>query len=181
MLTITVSGSDFFNEETQKFFTSEDVMVELEHSLVSLSKWESTYEKPFLSTKDKTDTMVLDYVRMMVIGSEPSPEIFSELVKKHLVEINDYVEKKMTATWFNEPKKAKSSNEVITAELIYYWMISLGIPFECQYWHLNKLLTLIKVCNYKNMPKDQAPVQTMSIRDRRALNEERKKKLGTKG
>jgi hypothetical protein len=155
--------------------------MDLEHSLVSMSKWESKYEVPFLSTTDKTLEQTIDYIRMMVIGGNPPPEVFARITAEHINEINQYIGSKQTATWFsNEPRKTAPSREIITAELIYYWMISHNVPVEFQYWHLNRLLTLIKVCNVKNAPKEKlSPAE--SLRQRQELNEQRKREFGTTG
>jgi len=179
MLRLTIAKDELFNEETNSFVTSGGTVLELEHSLVSLSKWESKHEKPFLGSDDKTGEQVLDYVKMMIVGDEPPPEVFSRITEDEVDEINAYINAKMSATWFNE-KKEKSSKEIITAEIIYYWMISLGIPFECQDWHLNRLLTLIKVCNYKNAPK-KTMSKSDAARQQRELNEQRRSQMGTKG
>jgi hypothetical protein len=168
-----------YDETTKKFVVLESYEIELEHSLFSLSKWESKYEKPFLAEKEKTAEESLDYIKMMTLTPNVPPEIWLELSEKNLVQIQEYVAAKMTATWFSE-RANRPSTETITAELIYYWMVALQIPFECQYWHLNKLLTLVRVCNEKN-----APPKKMSKADaaaqQRALNAKRMQEYGTTG
>lgn len=180
MLRITIPLTESFNEETSEFVITEAHELVLEHSLVTLSKWESKWEKPFIDNNDKTDEMVLDYVRTMIQGEIPPEEILDKLSADNFDQIKNYIDAKMTATWFNEPKTSPGPKEVITAEIIYYWMISHGIPFECQEWHLNKLLTLIKVCNYKNAPKEKMnPAEAM--KSQRELNAQRRAELGTTG
>jgi hypothetical protein len=179
MLTIKVPGDEQFDERSQEFVTPAIAVLELEHSLAALSKWESKYEKPFLGNSDKTTDEVMDYVRMMILTEVPE-EIFSRLSEGNLSEINDYIDAKMTATWFPQAAASPRTNEVITAELIYYWMITFQIPFECQYWHLNRLFTLIQVCNVKNAkPKKMSRGEV--ARRNRELNAQRKAQLGTTG
>jgi len=178
MLRLKVVTAENFNEVAQQFVPAKTEMLELEHSLVSLSKWESKWEIPFLDNEKKTDEQVLDYVRMMYLGGDFPEEIIQKLTEKHYSEINGYINAKMTATWFSE-ESAQPSHDIITAELIYYWMIALGIPFDCQEWHLNRLLTLVKVCNLKNDPKGKHRSETAA--ERRQRNEQMKAKLGTKG
>lgn len=179
MLQLKVTTAEGFNEATNEFVSTGDVVLKLEHSLVSLSKWESKWEIPFLGDKEKTNEQVLDYIMMMFSGDEFPEGVLEHLNATHYKQINDYINAKMTATWFRE-ERHPDNGEIVTSELIYYWMIALGIPFECQYWHLARLLTLIKVCNLKNAPKKKMS-RADAIQRQRSLNEQRRRELGTKG
>src|SRR5205809_7310893 len=180
MLTIVVPGVEMFDEQSREFVMEGNVTLELEHSLVSLSKWESKYEKPFLGAEEKSISEILDYIKLMSVTPDVSADVWKKLSEENVSQIDEYIEAKMTATWFSEPPGAPKSRDVITAELIYYWMITFEIPFECETWHLNRLFTLIRVCNIK-----QAKPQNMSRAEiaarNRELNAQRRKQLGTRG
>lgn len=178
MLNIVVPDQEFFNEETQEFFTLKGQTLQLEHSLVSLSKWESKWNKPFLSKNEKTLKETIDYIRCMTITQNIKPYIYDMLTNENILDINKYIDSPMTATTFNVQNTP--SREIVTSEIIYYWMISLNIPLECQKWHLNRLLTLIRVCNLKNAPSKKMSKKEIMSRNA-ALNAARRKKLNTKG
>jgi len=180
MLKLTVPGVEHFDEATQEFVNVGDTVLELEHSLVSLSKWESIYEKPFLGATEKTTEEVVGYIRAMILTPEVPEEIFSRLTEANLSEINEYIDAKMTATWFNEAPGAPKSREIVTSELVYYWMVTFAIDWEAQYWHLNRLFTLIRVCNVKNAKPKKMSRSEIAARNRE-LNAQRKAQLGTKG
>ena len=180
MLTIEVLGDEFFNDATGEFVRKGGTFLELEHSLVSLSKWESIFEKPFLSQENKTPKEFLEYVKCMALTDNIPDDVFEALSEENFQEINTYIERKMTATWFSEQPGTPGSRDVITAELIYYWMIAFQIPFECENWHLNKLFTLIRVCNIKQSKPKKMSRSEIAQRNR-MLNEQRKAQLGTKG
>jgi hypothetical protein len=182
-ITITIPGVDLFDEEKKKFLTTKKQTIEIEHSLISLSKWEQKWKVPFLGNKTLTTEHTIDYIRCMCLTPNVPPEAFSALAYAPDVFklVNDYTFDSMTATWFNEHGPKKSSSEAITSEVIYYWLVALTIPFETQYWHLNRLLTLIKVANIKNDPKKKLMPIAEQQRQQRDLNAERRAKMGSKG
>lgn len=180
MLQITIPAVELFDENTNEFVSTKEQTLQLEHSLVSLDKWESKWCKPFLSKQDKTPEELLDYVKCMTTTQNVDPNVYRFLTDDNLRQINSYIEAPMTATTFSDDKNGKKSREVVTAELIYFWMISLNIPFECRKWHLNKLLTLVKVCNIKNQPPKKMSKKELMSRNA-ALNAVRRKQYNTNG
>lgn len=180
MLKIIVPATELWDEINEKFIYTKEQTLQLEHSLASLSKWESKWCKAFLGKQDKTDEEILDYVKCMTLTQNVNPDIYNQLSAANYAEINAYIEAPMTATCFSEEMMPKGNREVVTAELIYYWMITFNIPVEFQKWHLNKLLTLIRVCNVKNSsPKKRSRRELM--KRNAAVNAARRKRLNSKG
>lgn len=180
MLKITIPGGELFDESTNEFVYLKPQTIALEHSLVSLSKWESKWQKAFLTKSEKSYEESIDYIRCMTLTQNVDPMVYFRLTQKNLDQINEYISSPMTATKFFDDDKKENGREVVTAELIYYWMVALNIPFECQKWHLNRLFTLIKVCNIKNSPPKKRSKGEIARRNR-ALNEARRAKLNTRG
>jgi hypothetical protein len=180
MLKITVGGTESFDEATQEFVVVGGFELQLEHSLVSLSKWESEFEKPFLGQDEKTPEELLGYVKAMILNPEVPEGILLKLNEDNFAVINAYLNAKRSATWFNEAPGAPKSRETVTSELIYYWMTVFQIPFEAETWHLNRLFTLIRVCNVKSAKPTKMSRSEMAERNRR-LNEERRMQHKSKG
>ncbi len=180
MLTINLDKRDFYDDDRERFITFPAMVVDLEHSLASVSKWESIHKKPFLSGAEKTTEETFSYIRCMLLTPEVSDTFAEFLPNEEILRINEYVKNPSTATWFGETPGPKKSQEIITAEIIYYWMVSFTIPFECQYWHLDRLLTLIRVCEQKSNPgKKRSPAELAA--HNRALNEQRRAQYNTAG
>lgn len=180
MLKIVVLGDEYFNDETETFETVGDVELELEHSLISLSKWESKFKIPFLTQKPKTPQEIFAYIEAMIISPFSPGEILYRLSDKNIIEINEYIESPESATTFGSMPERKGVGEVITAELIYYWMVAFNIPFQCEYWHLNRLFALIRICNIKNAPPKKMARHEVASRNRE-LNAARRAQYNTRG
>ena len=180
MLQIFIPESEYFDEVNNEFVTVKAQTLQLEHSLISLSKWEAKWCKPFLSKQDKTYEETIDYIRCMTIQPNVDPAVYTRLTKQQIKEINDYITAPMTATFFTDKQQGNRSGEQVTNELIYYWMISAQIPFKCETWHLNRLLTLIRVCGAKNQPPKKMSKKATASQFA-ALNAARRQQLGTKG
>lgn len=180
MLQITIPPTEQWDESKNEFVYVKEQTLQLEHSLVSLSKWESKWNKAFLSKEEKTYEQTIDYIKCMTITQNVKPEVYYSLNPEHMDQIQKYIEAPMTATYFSEDPNQRSSREIITSELIYYWMIALNIPMDCQKWHLNRLLTLIRVCNIKNQPPKKMSKSQLANRNA-SLNAARRQKLNTSG
>ena len=180
MLQITIPATEQWDEYREEFITTKEQTLKLEHSLISVAKWESKWNKSFLSSKDKSAEEIIDYVRCMTLTPNVQSEIYSCLTTEQITEIFDYINAPMTATVLPKDLNRRSSREPITAELIYYWMISLNIPPEYEKWHLNRLITLIGVCNIKNQPPKKMNKRALMSRNS-ALNAARRKKFNSKG
>lgn len=181
MLTITIPAlPEAWDEQRQEFVQTKEQTLHLEHSLVSLSKWESKWHKAFLNKGEKSMEETLDYIRCMTITPNVDPNVYYRLTEKNVQQILDYINDPMTATTFYNDKQSGMSRETITSELIYYWMISLQIPVEFQKWHLNRLITLIRVCQIKNTPPKKMSKGEI-MRRNSALNAARRRQLNTRG
>ena len=179
MLQITIPAmNDLWDERNQQFLSIKDTTIQLEHSLLSISKWESKWNKSFINTKDKTEEELIDYIKCMTITKNVDPNIYVCLTAENIQEIVNYINAPMTATIIRDTEK--SSRETVTSELIYYWMISLNIPVKFEKWHLNRLITLIRVCSIKNQPAKKMSRGEIMQRNA-ALNAARKKRWNTKG
>lgn len=192
MLEIRINGCEYFDEEKREFFTTPDTVLCLEHSLISVSKWEAKWHKPFLhNSNNLTQEEIIDYIKFMTLANKKIDDnVYLTLSSENIQEIIDYIQNPMTATWFGEDRNKNNQaprrqKEIITSELIYYWMVALQIPFECQKWHLNRLLTLIRVCNVKNEeanPNTKRKMSKSELMSRNAaLNAQRRARMNTKG
>lgn len=179
MLKISIPSFEMFNNDTSEFIAVKGQTLQLEHSLVSLSKWESKWCKPFLSNDEKTFEETIDYIRCMTLTQNVNFDILHGITVDNDNQIKEYINAPMTATTFSNLKKTLNK-EIVTAEILYYWMIMFNIPFECQKWHLNRLITLINVCNIKNQPAKKMSRRELMNRNKE-LNASRKKQLNTKG
>ena len=181
MLQIQIAAARFFNEQTEEYVNAPAAMLRLEHSLISISKWESKWHKSFLASEGLTREEFLDYVRCMSLDRDPDPLVLSRIGNKEIKLILDYIHEPMTATTFSNVKDNGRRGQIVTSELIYYSMFKAGIPIECEKWHLNRLMTLIRICAIKDNPKGNKMNKAESARARAAVNEARRKRLGSKG
>lgn len=180
MLRITIPPAELWDRNRREFVYTKEQTLQLEHSLVSLSKWESRWQKPFLSQKQLSPEETLDYIRCMTLTQNVDPDIYNYLTDQNINDVTAYIRSPMTATTFSDKSSKTGKKEIVTSELIYYWMVALQIPFECQKWHLNRLLTLIRICNIKNQPPKKRSTSDI-LRSNAALNAARRKQLNSKG
>ena len=181
MLSITIPASEEFDSRNNEFINRKEQTIQLEHSLVSISKWESRWHKPFLADKNpKSSEEILDYIRCMTVTQNVDPSTYLYLTRDNYEKIQIYIDDPMTATTFNDMQQNRPSREIITSELIYYWMIAYQVPVEFEKWHLNRLLTLIRVCSIKNTPPKKMSKREIINRNAK-LNAARRKALNSKG
>ena len=179
MLTIYIPESESYDEVNNEFVYIKPQKLVLEHSLVSISKWEAKTHKPFLSNNTKTTQEIIDYIECMTITQNVDSEVFKHIPNSEITKIEKYIDDPMTATTFSL-RDEKRSNKIITSEVIYGWMVSLNIPVEFQKWHINRLLTLIRVCHEQQAPPKKLSKSEIFARNK-ALNAKRRKALHTKG
>jgi hypothetical protein len=180
--TIIIPASDCYDEESERFITVKEQKLVIEHSLVSISKWESKWKKPFISTAEKTMEELQDYVRCMTLTQNVNDDVYKAIPVDIMNEIIEYMNDPMSATWFSDiDKKHNGRNgEVITSELIYYWMTAANIPIECQKWHLNRLMTLIRIAGEKNQPPKKMSKNDI-LRQNKSLNAMRRARAKSRG
>ncbi len=180
MLVLKIPEQEYYNNATGEFVYCRACTLKLEHSLVSISKWESKWKKPFLTADEKTAAEFLDYIRCMTINQDVPDEVYGLLGHDNVKKIEEYIMDPATATTVTDRRKNSGKNsEIPTSELIYYWMISNGIPFECEKWRLNRLITLIKVCNAKGNPQQMSKQEILAMNA--ALNKSRRAASGSLG
>lgn len=180
MLVLKIPEQEYFNQATNEFTSCKACTLKLEHSLVSISKWETKWKKPFLTDKEMTAAEFLDYIRCMTINQDVPDEVYQLIGHENLKKIQEYIMDPATATTVYDRRKTKAGKpEVPTSELIYYWMVSNGIPFECEKWRLNRLITLIKICNAKGNPQQMSKAEIFAMNS--MLNNSRRSASGSKG
>ena len=180
MLQIKIPGADGWDERTEQFITLPDTTIVLEHSLISISKWESKWHMPFLGKDEKTPEQISDYIKCMTITPNVKEEVYDRITRDQVESIMAYINDPMTATTISQREGRRVSREIVTSELIYYWMVALEIPFECQKWHINRLMMLIQICNIKNEP-DKKMSRRSAMQQNAALNAARRQKAHSKG
>lgn len=180
MLRVIIEGDEIYDPEANLFETFNSIILDLEHSLLSLSKWESKYQKPFLSIGDKTTEEIFGYLKAMVVTPEVDLDVLYKLSQQHVDKIQEYIDSNQSATTFGSMPERRGPGEVITSELIYYWMVAFNIPFECEHWHLNRLFSLIRICNIKNTSPKKMSRGEMASRNKE-INDQRRRELNTTG
>ena len=178
--TIIVPEREFWNEADEVFVKVPATELVLEHSLFSISKWEAIWHKPFLSREDRTVEETRSYIQCMTVNHGVSPEVYFALTQNNITEVSDYIEDPMTATWFSK-KPQRGRQRVYTSELLYYYMIAFKIPFECEHWHINRLLTLIRICDEENSTSGKRGKKGDTSKHYAEVNAARKKMSGSKG
>lgn len=182
MLHITVPANEYFDERTQEFSEVKEQVLIMEHSLISISKWEAKWKKPYFSEETKTNEEVLDYLRCMTISPQNvENSVYESLSKENIEKITAYIDDPMTATTISDTHPRSGRKQIVTSELIYYWMIAQNIPTEYEKWHINRLMTLIRICSIKNDPNPKKMSRGAIAKQNRAINSARRAKYGTRG
>ena len=180
MLTLEIPEREFFDEETETFGMVKAMTLNLEHSLISISKWEAKWHVSFFES-EKTTEQTLDYIRCMVSNREipEDSDVLNFLTKEDVEKINNYINDPMTATVIKDDGK-RGRAQTVTSELIYCWMVQYNIPAQFEKWHINRLIMLIRVCSEENKPKKKMSRREIMAQNK-ARNAARKARLGTRG
>lgn len=180
MLRIEIGGSEYYDEVENRIIKIPAKVACLEHSLRSIAKWESKWNVPFLSNKEKTREQSIDYIRCMETTGRTDLSFIDYITQEQINQISEYINANMTATTINRRGSKRQSREIVTAEIVYFWMIQYEIPSEYDKWHFNRLLTLIEVCSIKSGPQ-QKMGHKEQMAQQRALNEARRAQYKTRG
>lgn len=176
MLKITVPGGEFYDESRNRFVTVPKTNLQLEHSLVSISKWESIWRRSYFNSPPQTDKERRDYIRCMTMTQNVNPDVYDSISKKQMNQIFAYCESPMTATTVSAKPDPSKKRKIVTSELVYYWMIEYGVPFDpCEKWHINRLMMLLTVCSEKNKPQKKMSKAELAAHHR-AVNAARRPK-----
>lgn len=155
------------------------VRLQFEHSLRSLSKWESKNKIAFLAGREKTPAQMVDYYRCMLLSPE-DPDLVYLLDPSQMEELTNYINENQTASSVPNEGPTQYNPETTTSELVYFWMTALKINWEAQDWHFSRLMMLVQITSYKQQPpKKRNPREVLS--DMRRENERRKKLFNTSG
>lgn len=176
---IHVPKGEFWDERKREFVYTKETTLKLEHSLISIAKWESKWHIPYLSS-EKTNEQALDYVRCMTLNPDVDPNVYLRLTVDDIKELKEYIEDPMTATTIKDDGSKHGNGQIITAELVYYWMTQFNIPIEFEKWHFNRLITLIRVCAEESNPNKKMS-KAEAAKSMREINAARRAKYNTKG
>lgn len=182
MLELHLPETEFFDRANSKIIRVPEVTLHLKHSLLTLSKWETIWEIPFLGEGKKTTEQLYSYVNIMA-GGDLDELTLSRLTSEHYEKLNAYLSSKQSATWFSESPNQRRSTQTVTSELIYFWMTTYNIPFECENWPFPRLMNLIRIASIKNDPDAGKKKRNKSqmLSERAMLNKKRREQYGTTG
>lgn len=179
---VTIPDQEMWDSEKNEFVYVKGCTIRMKHSLLSISKWEMTWKKPFLKPGYvMTEEETLDYYRCMTITQNVDPGIYRYIPTSEQEKINKYIETPMSA-YIPQNKKSGGVKHTFVSEHIYYWMTAANIPQSYEKWHLSRLLNLLEIAANENDPKKSKKMSRGEIyKQNQELNSARRKALGTHG